>query len=831
MAQQSSSSRGGSGNSPQLAAALAYVARGWRVIPLHSPTRNGGCTCGRAECASIGKHPRTRSGLKDSSASSAVIQEWWRTWGRANIGIVTGARSGLVVLDVDARHSGHESLITLQERYGALPETLRVATGGGGEHWYFRHPGADVLLRNVAGLDDLSGLDIRGDGGYVVAPPSWHQSGAQYEWIMSPKDAPTAAAEEGVMVATLPSWLLALLSKPRAEKTLPAVRPAPDRLDWAVRDTAQYWLDKALERAREGTRNDRGFWLACQLRDAGLTMDEAESWMRDYATQTPGRGYSAREALSSLRQAYLSPARESARSREREREPAKNRQRYPTRGANALAAVPFDDDGEDGEDDDGAGGKGTGKDKGNRGEDGPPKPPPGVSPDGRANRTDLGNARRLVERHGENMRFVATWNQWLIWDGRRWRRDTTAEAFRLAKETVASIYLEVLHSEESDERKEIVKWAVKSEAEARIRSMLALAQSEPEIALDSDAFDRSPYLLTVENGTLDLRGGKLLPHERRHLLTRLAPVVYDPEAQCPTWLTFLTRIMDGDAALIAFLQRAIGYSLTDDTSEQVLFLLHGNGQNGKSKMLEAIEGVVGDYGMQTPTTTLMAKRDNNIPNDVARLKGARFVKAIETDEGHALAESLVKQMTGGDMLSARFMRGEWFDFRPSFKLWLAANHLPQIRGNDDGIWRRIRYIPFEVQIPEDERDNHLGEKLQAEYSGILAWAVQGCLMWQREGLKPPEKVTRATSEYRETMDRFSAFLDDCCVLSKNATVSAKRLRIAYEQWCTENGEHPKNQTWFGLQLQRRGITKVRSNTVTYFGIGLVSMPVQSSLPE
>lgn len=511
-------------------------------------------------------------------------------------------------------------------------------------------------------------------------------------------------------------------------------------------------------------------------------------------------------ALATTRDYYSDPKVTPLRA---PKEPAR---RPRTDGSSALKADPADD-----EEDTDADGNGP--------------LTPGVSPDGHANRTDLGNARRLVERHGENMRFVATWNQWLIWDGRRWRRDTTAEAVRLAKETVASIYLEVLESEDADERKEIIKWAARSEAEARIRAMLALAQSEPEIALESDSFDRSPYLLTVENGTLDLRSGKLLTHDRRHLLTRLAPVVYDPRAECPTWLAFLTRIMADDDELIGFLQRAIGYSLTDDTSEQVLFLLHGNGQNGKSKMLEAIEGVVGDYGMQTPTTTLMAKRDNNIPNDVARLKGARFVKAIETDEGHALAESLVKQMTGGDMLSARFMRGEWFDFRPSFKLWLAANHLPTIRGNDDGIWRRIRYIPFEVQIPEDERDNQLGEKLKAEYPGILAWAVQGCLLWQCDGLKPPEKVTRATSAYRETMDRFSAFLEDCCVLTKNATVSAKRLRAAYEQWCADNGEHPKNQTWFGLQLQRRGAIKDKNGTVSYRGIGLVSMPVQGDLTE
>ena len=581
-------------------------------------------------------------------------------------------------------------------------------------------------------------------------------------------------------------------------------RADASRADMALCGMLAFWIGP------DAARIDRMF------RQSGLMR---EKWDEARGSSSYGARTIA-AVLSTAREFYTDPKVTPLRAPERTERPEKREWRTapPTDGSSALK--PDETDSEHG----GNGGHG----------DSPNMPPPGVSMDGLAHLTDLGNARRLVARHGENLRFVATWNQWLVWDGTRWRRDATGEVYRLAKETVAAIYLEAAETQDSDRRKEIAKWSLRSESDARVRAMLWQAQSEPEISCESDDFDRWPFLLTCENGTLDLRSGKLLSHDRRHLLTRLAPVAYEAPAACPTWLAFLTRIMDGDDELIAFLQRAVGYSLTDDTSEQVLFLLHGNGQNGKSKFLEAIEGVAGDYGMQTPTTTLMAKRDNNIPNDVARLKGARFVKAIETDEGHALAESLVKQMTGGDMLSARFMRGEWFDFKPTFKLWLAANHLPTIRGNDDGIWRRIRYIPFEVQIPEAERDNHLGDKLMAEYPGILAWAVQGCLQWQRQGLRPPEKVTRATSQYRSAMDRFSAFLDDCCVLHPNATVSAKRLRKVYEDWCTENGERPRSASWVGQQLQRRRIESSRSDkngATVYYGLGLVEFPVQRDFGE
>src|SRR5579885_410786 len=291
-----------------LSAALAYGERGWRVFPLHNLVRGGRCSCGKATCSSTAKHPRTRSGLKDASNRLPVIRAWWEQWPQANIGIATGARSGFVVLDVDPRDHGDESFIELQQRYGALPDTLSASTGGGGKHHLFQHPGGDVVLRNVTAL--LPGIDIKADGGYIVAAPSLHASGAYYQWDVSDNAAgPDEDAESELPIAPCPDWLLALLSRPQGGEGTPALQrthdPRPnDGSASSAHDRGQYWLDYYLARTGEGRRNDHGFKLALQMRNSGLSYDEAEGFMLDYAAGVPGSEYTAREALASLKHAY-----------------------------------------------------------------------------------------------------------------------------------------------------------------------------------------------------------------------------------------------------------------------------------------------------------------------------------------------------------------------------------------------------------------------------------------------------------------------------------------------------------------------------------------------
>jgi len=458
--------------------------------------------------------------------------------------------------------------------------------------------------------------------------------------------------------------------------------------------------------------------------------------------------------------------------------------------------------------------------------------------------TDMGNAERFASQHAENVRYCFPWAKWLTWDGKHWTDNTTGNLDTRAKATVRTIYAETAGSVNDTKRKALGNHARRSESAQRLAAMLSLARSEPGIPVLPDELDRDPWLLNVANGTIDLRTGELQEHRRGDLLTKLVPVNYNPEASCPMWELFLRQIMgeQPDAtnrereqvdSLVTFLQRAVGYSLTGDTREQVLIVLHGNGSNGKSTFLELVKDLLTDYAMQTPASTFLSKQGDQIPNDVARLKGARFVCAVETDEGRRLAEAMVKQMTGSDTIAARFLRAEWFEFKPEFKVWLAANHRPVIKGTDHAIWRRIRLIPFNVRFvnrkedPEatgPQADSTLSSTLQSELPGILAWAVRGCLDWQRNGLGTPEPVRQATAGYRAEMDVLARFLTECCVEGPRYEVSAKSMRAVYTDWCQETGERLETQTRFGSRLSERGIERERNGkgATVYQGIGLKS---------
>jgi putative DNA primase/helicase len=304
--------------------------------------------------------------------------------------------------------------------------------------------------------------------------------------------------------------------------------------------------------------------------------------------------------------------------------------------------------------------------------------------------------------------------------------------------------------------------------------------------------------------------------------TKLSPVAYDPAATASKWMAFLDRIFDGDASLIGFVQKAVGYSLTGDVSEQCLFLLHGSGANGKSVFLKTLTAMLADYGQTTRTETWMTKRPGGVSNDVAALRGARFVSAVETDDGQRLAEGTVKALTGGDAVRARFLFQESFEFQPQFKIWLAANHKPEIRGTDHAIWRRIRLVPFNVTIPALERNAHLDAELRSELPGVLAWAVEGCLAWQREGLGEPLAVKEATADYKDEMDALAEFFVDRCEVGEHYQATAGELFAAYESWCQSNGEPKQSQKWLGLQLKERGFEQSKSKHSRFWkGIGLI----------
>lgn len=446
--------------------------------------------------------------------------------------------------------------------------------------------------------------------------------------------------------------------------------------------------------------------------------------------------------------------------------------------------------------------------------------------------TDIGNAERLVARHGDDFHYVPEWKSWLVWDGRRWQRDKTHELERRAKDTIRNITSETKTTlMNAEQREKLVNFSKKSESNSSVNNMLSRARAEPGIAIATDQLDAHPWLLNLKNGTLDLRTAELKPHDRAHLMTKFVPIEYDQDATCPTWLAFLARVMRDNATLIEYLQMSVGYALTGSTAEQCFFLLHGIGANGKTTFIETIQVLAGDYGTSTDFRTFIeSKNDRGPRDDVAELFGARVVTAVEVGEGKRFNESLVKSLTGSDTVRARFLYESAFQFKPQFKLFLAANHKPVIRGTDEGIWRRVRLIPFTVQIPKEEQDKELLSKLRDELPGILAWAIDGCQLWlERGGLGLPDEVRAAGDDYRSESDTLGAFIDEYCELGREFSEPSKLLYDAYAQWAKEGGEFQLSQTAFGRRLEERGIIaekrgSMANRKVWRLGIRLVVRP-------
>jgi putative DNA primase/helicase len=434
--------------------------------------------------------------------------------------------------------------------------------------------------------------------------------------------------------------------------------------------------------------------------------------------------------------------------------------------------------------------------------------------------TDLNVASFLVKLHGKDIRYLHPAGRWLVWDGKRWGEDSTGEIVRRAKHTTLIIREIVKTIQDDDERARLLKRTLVIQGEPRIKAMINLAQSEQGIPVTADKLDSNPWLLNVQNGTIDLKTAELRPHKQENLITKLTDVPYNRNAACPVWEGFIQHIMNNDADLIRFLQKFVGYSLTGNTAEQVMFMLYGNGANGKSTFIATLLSLVGDYGLQTPTETLLNRRENAMSNDIARLRGARFVSAVESEHGRKLAEVQVKQLTGGDVITARFLYHEFFQFIPEFKLVLAMNNKPTIEGADHGIWRRIRVIPFTVTIPPEEQDKNLGEKLKKELPGILRWAVEGALLWQKEGLQAPESVKAITETYRSEMDVLDDFIKERCDISDpTAETPFKELYFSYQDWCIPEDEEPISKKEFAQRLTERGFNHGR-NSFGRFRLGI-----------
>ena len=424
-------------------------------------------------------------------------------------------------------------------------------------------------------------------------------------------------------------------------------------------------------------------------------------------------------------------------------------------------------------------------------------------------RTDLGNGERFVAMHGDAVRYVPEWGKWLIWNGRYWEEDTGCQIARLAKQATKAIYREAEFAKDDEERDEILKWAKSSQSRSRLEAMIALAKSEPPIPICHNSLNSDPWLLNCENGTVDLRKGVLRPHDRADLLTKTTGIEYpdEPGFDAVLWTDFQDTIFSGKEKLIGFVQRLMGSALPGVVYEHILPIFYGSGSNGKSVFIETAMDVLGEYAMKAPAGMLMTSRGEKHPTELADLFGKRLVAICETGDGQQLDERLVKELTGGDTIRARKMRQDFWEFEPSHQAVLVTNHKPIVRGNDHGIWRRLRLVPFTVTISEDQKDLQLKEKLKVEWPAILKWLVQGCLDWQHDGLQAPAEVLQATDEYKVESDTLAIWMDENCEVSESAECKASDAYQDYCHWCDLSKENRMSQKRFGGRLTDKGFTR------------------------
>lgn len=439
---------------------------------------------------------------------------------------------------------------------------------------------------------------------------------------------------------------------------------------------------------------------------------------------------------------------------------------------------------------------------------------------------DMGNAERFVDLFGENVRYCYTEKKWYFYNSMRWSVDNLGVILRMADKCVeamkaeAKLYLQADEESGGDMAKAFEKHMKSSRSNKSKKAMLN--EIEHHLPILPIQMDRYKMALNTPSGIINLKNGDVKAHNPEYYFTKITSVDCAEAADCPRWLAFLDDIFAGDKDLIRYIQKAVGYSLTGSTAEQCAFFLYGTGRNGKSTFIDVIRDVFGDYAANIQPETIMVKssQSNAINSDIARLKGARLVTSVEPNEGVRLNEGLLKQLTGDDTVTARKLYSEEFEFKPEFKLWMATNHKPIIRGTDTGIWRRIHMIPFDVQIPEDKVDKNLTHKLKAEMTGIFKWCIDGCLMWQREGLQMPAAVLKSVREYRREMDVISAFIEDKCTLE--GTVQASTLYAAYVSWADSNNEYCMSNTKFSTEIAKR-FEKIKGRNYNYFtGISIRS---------
>ncbi len=399
-----------------------------------------------------------------------------------------------------------------------------------------------------------------------------------------------------------------------------------------------------------------------------------------------------------------------------------------------------------------------------------------INPNGMLN--DVYNAKLFYNMFGQDLRWCKDYGGWFVYNDRFWVKDGNSEIKKYGietYETLSKFYKSL--TQDNDYKKAIGKHVKATGSNGRLEAMFDCAKPMFSIAIDK--FDQNGFLFNCMNGTYDLKVGEFKSFNKEDYITKGSGVFYNESAKCPVWENFIDEIFLGKKDIIEFIQRAIGYSLTDSTQEQCFFILYGSGRNGKSKFIKTISEMLGDYAMNCPSSTFIKKNQTQIPNDVARLKGARFVTASENNQNVSFDESTIKNLTGDDKVSARFLNKEFFDFTPNFKIFFVTNHKPNIRGTDDGIWRRIKMIPFDLKITDENDDRMLGAKLKEEISGIFNWALEGYREWAKQGLNEPESIKLVNKNYKDEEDIIGQFIIDECEISPTFSLTVKQFKDSF----------------------------------------------------
>lgn len=747
-----------------LRSAKQLYARGMAVVPISG--------------SGDGKHPPL-DGWQTRRLDWAELEQAITRGHITGIGVVTGQLSNNLV-DLDFDGDGWQPVLDhVLESWPELATTARYHSGSGRPHVWLRCPDMppDFTIAVYKRPDLDCHIELRGNGHQTLCPPSLHKkSGKYYRWAVGEADLVE------VPFADLHAWLDAWapeiaedVTQTRKPATTPGGRPGDEfnqQADWAALLTGWGWT---LAKERRGM----GYWVrpGKDARDGhSATLNYGDRgklyvFSADAAPFEANHSYSPFEAYALMEHGGDFGA-----------------------AAAALRAQGF-----------------------------------GASEEGKP-WTDVANGKRFIAQHGENLRYCEALGGWLVWDGQRWMPDITGQVARMAKATARTIYAEADACENDERRQALSKWAVASESANRQQAMISMAWSEPGIAVQATDFDANPWLLNCANGTLDLRSGRLHVHDRADMLTKLVPVNYDPAATHPILDSYLFDATGGDAEFAAYLQRAVGYSLTGVTSEECFFMVLGPAATGKTTLIEALLAMMGDYGMKSSFDAFLEHNNSGGPTpELARLRGARLVAASETSRTRRLNEVAVKELTGGDLVTARHLHREPITFKPVLKLWLAANEAPKLTDTDTGLWRRLHRLPFEHELAADKRDPFVKESLTSDaLPALLAWAVQGCLDWQRVGLRQPAAVRTATAALRAEFDPLAEFFADRCVFAPSAETGVGSLRQAYEQWANDMGARPINNKDWGQRLRAKGCEQENRRNKSgrariWRGVGLLTM--------